>query len=188
MTIVAIRRTTRIDERDRLAGEMHDLYQNAPCGYHSANAAGVIVRINDTELAWLGYARGQVVDRLTLASLVAPRQRKALARAWAMLRECGSVRDVELDLRRSDGSVLPALLSAVAVTDASGRFVQSRATVFDITRRRCSTTTGLLPRCAGTSSNGAGAPASRCRWSATIRNRGSPRRSRRPCFAASRKR
>lgn len=136
MTIVAIRRTTRIDERDRLAGEMHDLYQNAPCGYHSANAAGVIVRINDTELAWLGYAREQVVDRLTLASLVAPRQRRALARAWAMLRERGSVHDLELDLRRSDGSVFPALLSAVAVTDAAGRFVQSRATVFDITRRR----------------------------------------------------
>ncbi|HET7262686.1 MAG TPA: PAS domain S-box protein [Casimicrobiaceae bacterium] len=136
MTIVAIRRTTRIDERDRLAGEMHDLYQSAPCGFHSANAEGVLVRINDTELGWLGYARDEVVGRLTFASLVAPRQRKAVTRAWTVLRERGSVHDIETELRRKDGTVFPVLLNAVAVTDVGGRFAQSRATVFDITRRR----------------------------------------------------
>ena len=136
MTIVAIRRVSRQDEHDLLAGEMDDLYQNAPCGYHSADGAGVIVRINDTELAWLGYARDEVVGRLAVASLVAPHQRKALMRASKALRERGSVHDLEIELRRKDGSVFPVLLSAVAVTDRDGRFVQSRATVFDITRRR----------------------------------------------------
>lgn len=82
-------------------------------------------------LAWLGYAREEVVGRLAFASLVAPRQRRAVARAWATLRERGSVHDLEIELRRKDGSVFPVLLSAVAVTDVGGRLVQSRATVFD---------------------------------------------------------
>lgn len=136
MTIVALRRISRTDEENRLAGEMHDLYQNAPCGYHSTDSAGVLVRINDTELAWLGYARDEVVGRLKFASLVAPRQRRTLARAWAILRERGSVHDVEIELRRKDGSTFPVLLSAVAVTDRDGRVVQNRSSVFDITRRR----------------------------------------------------
>lgn len=136
MTIVAIRRAPRTREESGLAAEMHDLYQNAPCGYHSADAEGILVRINDTELGWLGYERDEVLGRLSVTDLVAPRQRLALTRAWTILRERGSVQDLEIGLRRKDGSVFPALLSARAVTDARGRFVQSRATVFDVTRRR----------------------------------------------------
>src|SRR5690242_5476316 len=41
--------------------EVRDLYDNAPCGYHSIDAAGSVVRINATELGWLGYARDEVV-------------------------------------------------------------------------------------------------------------------------------
>ena len=41
----------------RSADEIRDLYNHAPCGYHSLDTDGVFVRINDTELKWLGYAR-----------------------------------------------------------------------------------------------------------------------------------
>ncbi len=44
----------RIAER---AAELSDLYNNAPCGYHSLDSEGYYVRINDTELTWLGYSR-----------------------------------------------------------------------------------------------------------------------------------
>ncbi|MDE2585343.1 MAG: GAF domain-containing protein, partial [Betaproteobacteria bacterium] len=37
------------------AAEVEDLYNHAPCGYHSVDASGVLQRINDTELGWLGY-------------------------------------------------------------------------------------------------------------------------------------
>jgi hypothetical protein len=36
------------------ADEIHDLYNRAPCGYHSLDTHGTFVRINDTELSWLG--------------------------------------------------------------------------------------------------------------------------------------
>src|SRR5690606_19675832 len=34
---------------------INDLYNNAPCGYHSLNADGQFVSINKTEADWLGY-------------------------------------------------------------------------------------------------------------------------------------
>jgi hypothetical protein len=35
--------------------ELQQLYDEAPCGYHSLNAHGVFVRVNQTELTMLGY-------------------------------------------------------------------------------------------------------------------------------------
>ncbi|WP_040503613.1 PAS domain-containing protein, partial [Herbaspirillum lusitanum] len=55
------------------ADEIEDLYNRAPCGYHSIDEeSGLIVQINDTELAWLGYTREQVVGKMTQADLMTP--------------------------------------------------------------------------------------------------------------------
>jgi len=40
------------------------LYDNAPCGYHSFDAGGVVIRMNDTELGWLGYSRADKVSKV----------------------------------------------------------------------------------------------------------------------------
>ena len=36
------------------ARQLFDLVKHAPCGYHSLNEHGVILKINRTELQWLG--------------------------------------------------------------------------------------------------------------------------------------
>ena len=46
------------------ADEIHDLYNHAPCGYHSVDKDGIFVRINDTELSWLGYTREEVIGKM----------------------------------------------------------------------------------------------------------------------------
>src|SRR5689334_13648639 len=48
----------------QLANELHEIYDHSPCGFHSIDSAGLIVRINDTELEWLGYTRDEVVGRM----------------------------------------------------------------------------------------------------------------------------
>ncbi|MHB9096705.1 MAG: MASE3 domain-containing protein, partial [Syntrophales bacterium] len=53
--------------------EIYDLYNHAPCGYHSLDKDGVFVQINDTELQWLGYARGEVIGKLKYVDLITPR-------------------------------------------------------------------------------------------------------------------
>ncbi len=116
--------------------EIDDLYQNAPCGYHSVNADGIIVRINDTELSWLGYARDELVGKKRVAELLTP---EAAARFWPhflQLKESGTLRNIETEFVRKDGSVMSALLNVSAVRDERDGFVMSRATVYDVTERK----------------------------------------------------
>lgn len=117
------------------ADEVLDLYERAPCGYHSLDADGVFVRINDTELSWLGYARAEVIGTMKFRDLLTPESRKAFDDTVPKFKAQGEVKDIEFEMRRKDGSVLPVSLSATIVCDAAGRYVMSRSTVFDITER-----------------------------------------------------
>lgn len=47
-----------------------DLYNQAPCGYHSLDKHGRFIEINDTELGWLGYQRDEVLGKLALQDLL----------------------------------------------------------------------------------------------------------------------
>lgn len=117
------------------AQEIHDLYHNAPCGYHSLDAEGLIVRINDTELSWLGYAREDLIGK-PYALLLAPGSRENFADALARLKKEGRLHDVEYDMMRKDGATFPVLVNASAITDPRGNFVMTRSMVLDITGQR----------------------------------------------------
>lgn len=118
------------------AEEVHDLYNHAPCGYHSLDRDGVVVRMNDTELAWLGYSREEVIGKLKITDLLTVSGSVVFAQLFPHFQATGSVSEIELELVRKDGSLLPVSISATAVTDAEGRFVMSRSTIHDIRGRR----------------------------------------------------
>lgn len=137
LAVVLLRRHRRTRrELARASAELEDLYDNAPCGYHSLDADGLILRMNQTELDWLGYAREEVVGRKRFTDLVTPEGRALFAREFPRFKERGWVRDLEFEMLRKDGTTLPVLLSATALRDAAGRFRASRATVYDITERK----------------------------------------------------
>jgi PAS domain S-box-containing protein len=120
----------------QLTNELHEFYDNSLCGFHSLDATGLIVQINDTELAWLGYKRDEVVGRMRLTDIV-PRQYYDFFRQhFVLLKERGQRPDLEYEMRRKDGTTFPVLVNVTAVKDADGRFVRSRATVLDISARR----------------------------------------------------
>ncbi|WP_447979814.1 PAS domain-containing sensor histidine kinase [Candidatus Nitrospira bockiana] len=132
---VAERKQT--EETLRQASEhIRDLYNRAPCGYHSLDQNGVFIEINDTELAWLGYHRDEIVGKKTFAELLSPASLDLFHSSFPRFKAQGHVADLEFDLIRKDGSILPIVLNATAVTDADGRFRSSRSTVFDITKRK----------------------------------------------------
>jgi PAS domain S-box-containing protein len=58
---------------EKVALDPHDLYENAPCGYHSIGADGTILRMNRTELSWLGYTSQELVGKRKLWELVSAR-------------------------------------------------------------------------------------------------------------------
>ena len=116
--------------------ETTDLYDNAPCGYHSLDSHGYYVRVNATECSWLGYEREEMVGRMRFRDLLTPASLAEFERNFPLFKERGEVHDLEFDMLRRDGSVLPVLLNATAVRDAEGRFVMSRSTLVDDSARR----------------------------------------------------
>jgi PAS domain S-box-containing protein len=112
-----------------------NLYNHAPCGYHSVDRNGYYVSINDTELAWLGYSREEVVGRLTHQDLMVPKNAGMLEERLQRLMSHGLVEPVEYEMRQRDGSVFPVLVSSTAVRDANGEYLHSNTTVVDISER-----------------------------------------------------
>lgn len=116
--------------------ETDDLYQNAPCGYHSLNKDGFIVRINQTELSWLGYTQNEVVGKMKWRDAITPASLHVFQNNFPDFMKHGFVRDLEYEMIRKDGTIFHGLLNATAIYDDSGSFLMSRSTVFDITQRK----------------------------------------------------
>ncbi|MDD5304489.1 MAG: PAS domain S-box protein, partial [Elusimicrobia bacterium] len=123
-------------ELTRREAELDDLYNKAPCGYHSVGEDGSYLRVNDTELEWLGYRRDELVGLKKFGDLLTPASLKVFRAEFPDFKKRGWVRGLEFDMVRKDASILPVLLSATAAQDEAGRFVMSRATITDITERK----------------------------------------------------
>lgn len=120
---------------DALA-EVKDLYDNAPCGYHSLDQTGKIVRMNKTELDWLNYTADEVIDKLDFTDVVTPASAVFFSRLYPEFKKSGILNNVEFELKRKDGTIIPIVLSATAIYDDEGNYLMSRSTVFDISRRK----------------------------------------------------
>lgn len=124
------------DELRKYAERVEDLYNNAPCGYHSLDKNGVIVQINHTELQWLGYAREEMVGKMNIRDLHTARSRQTLQQNWNLFKEKGYINDLAFEFIRKDGSVLPVMVNGTAIYGQDGEFVMSRSSVFDDSARR----------------------------------------------------
>ena len=139
-TIRALR--AEVEECRRAAQELsanladfQDFYDEAPVGYHSLDSEGLFIRVNDTELSWLGYSREELLGR-PIEEVMTPRSRERYRQAFPELKQRGWVRDLEVEIVRKDGSVIPVLVNATAVKDAAGRYLRSRSTFCDISERK----------------------------------------------------
>ena len=97
---------------------------------------GFFVRVNDTELSWLWYTRDEMIGKLKFSDLVTPDGVKTVEENFPKLKSEGVIRDLEYYMVRKDGTLLPVLLSATAITDSAGNYVMSWSTIYDITARK----------------------------------------------------
>lgn len=114
--------------------EINDLYNNAPCGYHSISPDGTILSINNTELKWLGFKRDEIVGE-NISKILTPDGLKVFNDVFPAFKEIGYINNLDLNFFRKDGSVLPVLFTGNAVFDCGGNFLMSRSTVTDNTAR-----------------------------------------------------
>jgi PAS domain S-box-containing protein len=128
---------------EKLLGAMDDitdLYDNAPCGYHSLDQNGVFVNANNTLCKWLGYNKSEVIGKLMFLDIIVPGEVPLFRERFDEFKRIGSVYDVEFCLKRKDGTELPVILSAVAITDADGAYIKSRSITIDNTDRKLAET------------------------------------------------
>jgi diguanylate cyclase (GGDEF)-like protein/PAS domain S-box-containing protein len=118
------------------AQEIEDLYNHAPCGYHSLDKDGTVVRINETELAWLGYKRDEIVGKMKWQDLITPAGLQTFRENFPVFLKQGYINDLEIEILRKDGTSFMGLVNASAIFDASGNYLMSRSTVFDISERK----------------------------------------------------
>ncbi|HOW56919.1 MAG TPA: PAS domain S-box protein, partial [Smithellaceae bacterium] len=120
----------------RYSAEIGDLYNNAPCGYHSLSNDGTFLRINDTELSWLGYDRDEIIGKKNFRDFLTDESSKIFLRTFPVLIKQGFMNNLELEMVRKDGTPLYVLLNATAVTDDAGNFIMTRSSIFDNTERK----------------------------------------------------
>lgn len=121
---------------EQISTEIQDLYNNAPCGYHSIDEEARIIAINDTELKWLGYTREEVVGKLYVYDILDEETAKSVRENFSTFKKNGSVRERRLTMRTKTGETFPVVLNSIAVYDANGNYVSSRSTIFDITQQQ----------------------------------------------------
>ncbi|BAY14546.1 two-component hybrid sensor and regulator [Anabaenopsis circularis NIES-21] len=119
----------------KYAHAVEDLYNNAPCGYHSLDNEGRLIKVNETELQWLGYEREEMIGQ-PLVNFFTPASRLAFTHNYPFFKQRGWAKDLEYEMICKDGKVLPVLINATAVKDANGRYLYNRATLFDISDRK----------------------------------------------------
>jgi PAS domain S-box-containing protein len=124
------------DEVRHATKELRERYRNARFGYHSLDANGVVVEINDVELGWLGFSRHDVVGKMRMSELMVPQRRDSFERNFARLKERDSLHDLEYEMRRKDGTTFRVLQNVVAIKDTDGQFLHSHASVFNVSDRK----------------------------------------------------
>jgi PAS domain S-box-containing protein len=134
-TSLEARVTERTNELRQYADELQDLYNNAPCGYHSLDAEGRFVLINDTELRWLGYSREEILG-YRFDALLTPDSQIRFHNQFPQFQARGWISDTEFELVCKDGSRLPIILNATSIRDSNGQYFMSRSMIFDIRDRK----------------------------------------------------
>lgn len=126
---------TDLGEAQSQRDEVRDLYDHAPCGYHSLDKEGRIVRMNQTELGWLGRSLEEVLGR-PYSDFLSEQSQQVFRERFPEFARDGYIRDLEMELIKGTGSPMPILISATAIRDAQGNFLASRTTVFDNTEQK----------------------------------------------------
>lgn len=123
-------------ELNRATLEAYDLYNNAPCGYHSVDQYGVFLAVNDTELEWLGYTREEMVGKMTIFDLVPEEQKDFLKKNFDQLLKGETIMNEEVELVRKDGFRIPVLKSTTPVMRPDKTMERTRSTIYNIDYRK----------------------------------------------------
>lgn len=113
-----------------------ELYEQAPCGYLSTTPDGIIVRVNQTLLDWLGHTREALVGSRLQTLLTVGSKIYYETHYAPLLRMQGQVNEIALELIDAEARMLPVIINARQRRNAEGHPLVNRITLFDSSDRR----------------------------------------------------
>jgi len=113
-----------------------DLFENAPNAYFSVGTDGLIIRCNKGAEKLLGYKKEKLIGMPVIALYADTPHGKEKAQQVLERFRNNITTTGELQMQRSDGSLIWVSLTVNPVVDNEGRVTESRSSVYDITDRR----------------------------------------------------
>jgi PAS domain S-box-containing protein len=111
------------------------LYERAPLGYQSLDKDGYFVEVNRAWLDLLGYERGEVIGRW-FGDFLTPASQPRFKQAFSQFKASGTLRGLELEMTRKDGTVIVASFDGRVGITVEGEIAQLHCIVSDITERK----------------------------------------------------
>ncbi|HUX20489.1 MAG TPA: response regulator, partial [Spirochaetia bacterium] len=96
---------------------------------------GMFLKMNDTELNWLGYERDEVVGKLGIYDILTPKSREVFNANFPVFKSRGWVENLEFEFTRKDGGIIQVLLSATIISESDGSYLSSRSVIIDNTEK-----------------------------------------------------
>ncbi|SDA58754.1 PAS domain S-box-containing protein [Algoriphagus alkaliphilus] len=114
-----------------------DLYQNAPFGYMTVRADGLIVNVNATLLKWLGYEWEEILLQKSFQDLLDMGGKIYFeTHMMPMLLMQGEISEINIELKGKASIKLPTLVNASRIHDQSALETYFRFSILDITQRK----------------------------------------------------
>ena len=131
------------EELQRVQGDLElsrnkysELYDFAPVGYFTFDAAGVIQNVNLTGAQMLGIERSSLVDRSFNAFIADQAGREIFSQHLANVLLGSEMQRCEIKLTGKQGTVLYGQLQSVTVTDSASKVGHVLSSIVDGTRAR----------------------------------------------------
>jgi len=115
-------------------GRFRLLYEKAPLGYQSLDAAGCFIDVNQAWLDTLGYSREEVIGRW-FGDFLAPHEVEAFKQRFPNFKAAGEIQ-VDVEMIRKDGSHAIIDIVGRIAYDEQGGFKQTHCILTDITERK----------------------------------------------------
>ena len=124
-----------ISDRSEAERRYRELFDNIQEGLFFSTPGGRFVEVNDAMVRMLGYTSREEILQIDIPTqlYMTPEQRQHHAR---LMEEQGHLRNFEATLRRKDGSPIHVLINAFGLYDGTGRLLQIRGLMLDVTGLR----------------------------------------------------
>jgi PAS domain S-box-containing protein len=128
-----------ITDRREAERRYRELFDNVQEGIYVSSPQGRFIEVNDAMVRILGYSSRDEVLQLDIPTQVyfSAQRREELV---ALLKRTGEMRNHEEVLRRKDGSPVHVFMNCHAMRDATGKVVQHRGLMLDVSVLRQSQT------------------------------------------------